>query len=113
MRSVLIAGGVNVTKKIKEYNITNKKLNELLQAMEYVKHDELYFAVEIKVIGCDKPEIIINPHENLESKIRYYSKAYDDDCKLKANPNIEIVNYAYTYGNAFNELQENLIKNKA
>lgn len=37
-------------------------------------------------------EIIINT-EDLEGKINYYSNAYDDDMKLKANNQIQIVDW--------------------
>jgi hypothetical protein len=37
-------------------------------------------------------EVITNTQE-LESKIDYYMSAYDWDFKLKANPDIEVVNF--------------------
>lgn len=39
-------------------------------------------------------EIITNTVQ-LDSKMCYYDKAYDDDLKLKANPEIEIVDWMF------------------
>lgn len=87
------------------------KLDELLSAMSHAEKHGLKFAVEVKVIGCDKTETIINPSENLKSKIEYYSRVYDEECRLKANTQIEIINYAH--GLTFSEIENNLIKVKA
>jgi hypothetical protein len=37
-------------------------------------------------------EVITNT-QDLQSKIDYYLNAYDDDFRLKVNPNVQIVNY--------------------
>lgn len=37
-------------------------------------------------------EVITN-HQGIESKIEYIANAYDDDFKLKSNPNVEIVGF--------------------
>ncbi len=42
----------------------------------------------------DSKEIIINSSE-LESKIEHYRNTYDDDLKLKRNPDIFIENYIF------------------
>ncbi|MNP81200.1 hypothetical protein D3C76_1795020 [compost metagenome] len=36
---------------------------------------------------------IIHNTEQLESKARYYIEQYDEEFKLKANPNVRIVDY--------------------
>lgn len=50
-----------------------------------------FVAVAIELPNTDAPEVIINPPENLENKLRYYIEAYDDHMKLKANPEVRIV----------------------
>lgn len=50
--------------------------------------------VEIEMEGFPKPEIIINPAENFEEKLRYYQKAYTDDLVLKTFNGIRIKDFA-------------------
>lgn len=50
------------------------------------------------VVGVKLPngivELIINQSsENIREKIIYYMTAYDDDLRLKTNPNVEIIKY--------------------
>lgn len=85
-------------------------LNIMLNAMEYAMEHNQHFAVAINIIGCDKPEIIINPPENLKHKIEYYKIAYDEECKLKSYEKIKIMNYAF--GNDFNFLKQTLLGDK-
>lgn len=39
------------------------------------------------------PELIINPHENLEAKLKYWKEAYNNELELKHNNEIKIVGY--------------------
>lgn len=41
-----------------------------------------YMIVKIYTEGFSMPEIIINPSENFEEKIRYYLGAYNDNMEL-------------------------------
>lgn len=66
-----------------------------------------YIAIFIKMPGCDKPEIIINPSENFDSKLEYYMKAYNDDLTLKACNDISIVGMGrYKSLTEFGELED-------
>lgn len=47
--------------------------------------------VHVSVPDLPYPEIIYNQYENIFSKIKYYDEAYDDEMKLKANPEIYII----------------------
>lgn len=49
--------------------------------------------VYISMPDLSKPEMIINQYENIDKKLEYYLKAYNDDLKLISFPSIEIVNY--------------------
>lgn len=49
---------------------------------EGIRRNKEFIAVRIETEGNPGPEIIINPRENLEAKIRYYLTAYNDDMEL-------------------------------
>jgi hypothetical protein len=42
-----------------------------------------YFAVEVEMEGFTRTEIIVNEMENIEDKLEYYGRVYDDDMKHK------------------------------
>ncbi|GLO66237.1 hypothetical protein [Oceanobacillus kimchii] len=65
-----------------------------LGSSEYVKEDANWMIIEVKAFN-NEPEIIINPKENFESKLEYYSNAYNEDLTLKSNSNIRIVAYDF------------------
>lgn len=56
------------------------------------------FYVKVKMPECIKPEMIINPAENLEYKKKYYEHAYDDDLKLLSFDKIQIVEFGQIEG---------------
>ena len=41
-----------------------------------------FLVVKIETEGSEKPEIIINPAENVASKMAYYDKTYNEDLEL-------------------------------
>lgn len=41
-----------------------------------------FLVVKIETEGNPGPEIIINPAENFDQKIKYYDKAYNDNMEL-------------------------------
>lgn len=51
---------------------------------EGVFRGKRYLAVKIETEGNPAPEIIINPSDNINAKMRYYDKAYNDDMELIA-----------------------------
>lgn len=71
-------------------------LSGLLRAgnSEYARSIAKWMIITVAGIG-NKPETIINPNDNFESKLNYYANAYDEDLKLKANPNIKIISYDF------------------
>lgn len=72
-----------------------------------------FVAVKIQTEGSSKPEIIINPHENIEDKLAYYMSAYDDDLTLisaKGKKDIRIV--AAAQGDCFADIQTWLIPDR-
>lgn len=65
-----------------------------------------FVGVEVLMDQMDKPEIIINPSENIKFKLDYYRNAYNDNLVLKNCDRIRIV--AFTYGNSLDEIKEKL-----
>ena len=66
-----------------------------------------YVGLKIEVEGAEKPEIIINPKENFDSKLAYIKATYTDDLVHTATDSIQIV--GFTFGNSFAEIEEDLI----
>lgn len=69
-----------------------------------------YIGVKIKTEGNSQPEIIINPKENFDAKLDYYTSAYDDDLVLissKGKKEIRITGIAQ--GNAFEDIEYQLM----
>jgi hypothetical protein len=86
----------------KELNIKeDMEMNELtlsgllrMSNSHYVINDAKWLVIKVEVNG-NAPEIIINPKANFETKLDYYSKAYNEDLTLKSNPSIKIVYYDF------------------
>lgn len=49
---------------------------------EGIGRNKNFMVVKIETEGNPAPEIIINPAENFEQKIRYYLGAYNDNMEL-------------------------------
>lgn len=62
-----------------------------------------YYCMAIKAPGATKRELIINPIENIEAKLKYVEGAYNDDLQLKANKEIQITDYMSSNSIAFIE----------
>ena len=70
--------------------------DEFIHELTTNKHNLQYFVVFVLVDG--QREMIIFNKVDKESKAQYYLGAYDDDMKLKANPNIRIAKWGWTAG---------------
>lgn len=64
--------------------------DNLRDAME---REFTFFAIKV-IQGSPLPELIVNRHENFESKLAYWDKVYDDDLNHKFSPGILIVGWA-------------------
>lgn len=49
-------------------------------------------AIEITIPGQKTTEVIINRNENLDNKLEFYKKAYDEKCVHCMNKEVRIVN---------------------
>jgi len=65
-----------------------------------------FVGVKIEMGGFPEPEVIINGRENIESKLEYYKKTYNENLEHNHAPGIKIV--AFTYGENFTDIQEDL-----
>ena len=72
-------------------------------------------AVEITIPGQETTEVIVNRYENLDNKLEFYKKAYDENCVHCMNKEVKIVdawcvNFFKMYDNKNGELFTNLAK---
>ncbi|MEC0241973.1 hypothetical protein P4H66_19405 [Paenibacillus dokdonensis] len=65
-----------------------------------------YVGVLIEMEGFPQPEVIINKAENINSKLAYYKKTYDEDLNHRFAKGIKII--GCSYGDGFNDIQEDL-----
>ena len=81
------------------------KANLITEMAKSILNKDKYFAVEVNVPNCkeSQTEIIINKIEALDTKIEYYSNAYDENLFLKNCSDIFITNF--TRANSFEEIE--------
>lgn len=60
--------------------MTKQKFNQIVN--EGISRNRNFMVVKIETEGNPGPEIIINPAENFDQKIKYYDKAYNDNMEL-------------------------------
>lgn len=49
----------------------------------------------MKIYDYPRPEVIANPAENIDVKIKYIDEMYDDELIMVANRNIQIIDYYF------------------
>lgn len=64
----------------------------LICIFETAKEAKMDIAVEVTIPGQETTEVIINRNENLDNKLAFYTKAYDEDCIHCMNKEVRIVN---------------------
>lgn len=75
----------------------NLTLNHLEKSFnKAIKDNMAYVGVLIAMKDLNRVELIINPRQNFEKKLRYYKGAYNKDLTLKANNEIRIVGIAFS-----------------
>lgn len=68
-------------------------MKEFIYYLKRARQLNLSIEILIKLPNLEYPEVICNPPENIEQKIKYYEEAYDDELKLKTNPSVSIIGY--------------------
>ena len=64
---------------------------ELVAVFNKAKENKNDIAVEVTIPGQETTEVIINRHENLDNKLTFYTKAYDENCVHCMNKEVRIV----------------------
>lgn len=78
-----------------------------------VENHAAYIGVSIQTEGSNHPEIIINPIENFEEKLKYYRAAYDEDMVLvsaKGKKDIRIT--AVASGDSFSDIEYQMMEER-
>lgn len=65
-----------------------------------------FVAIRVEMDGFPKAEIIVNPIENVDSKLEYYKNAYNEDLTHKHANGIKIT--SFSFGKTMSEIQEDL-----
>lgn len=65
---------------------------EMLDAM---RNSDVPFVILVTVPGAPKPEVIVNPVDNLLAKIEYYEGAYNADLTHRFAVGVEIVGWEF------------------
>ena len=60
--------------------MNKQKFNQIVN--EGIDRNRNFMVVKIETEGNPAPEIIINPVENFDQKIKYYDKAYNENMEL-------------------------------
>ncbi|EJQ31581.1 hypothetical protein IEC_05523 [Bacillus toyonensis] len=82
-------------------------LEELEKCFNEALNEEAeYVAVLIEMDGIPRDEVIINDKHNIDSKLAYYMKTYNEDLEHRYTPGIRIVGFAYGY--SFSEILRQL-----
>lgn len=67
------------------------KKENLINIFDTAKETGQDIAVEVTIPGQTTTEVIINRNENLDNKLEFYKKAYDEDCVHCMNKDVKIV----------------------
>lgn len=68
------------------------KKENLICIFETAEETKMDIAVEISVPGQSTTEVIITRYENLNNKLEFYKKAYDENGIHCMNNNVKIIN---------------------
>ena len=66
--------------------------NCLISIFDTAKETKMDIAVEVIIPEQETTEVIINRYENLDNKLEFYKKAYDENCVHCMNKEVKIVN---------------------
>lgn len=67
------------------------KKDSLIHIFDTAKETGMDIAVEITIPGQQTSEVIVNRYENLDNKLEFYKKAYDDDGVHCMNKDVKII----------------------
>jgi len=64
----------------------------LISIFDTAKLTKMDIAIEVTIPGQETTEVIINRNENLDNKLEFYKKAYDENGVHCMNKEVRIVN---------------------
>lgn len=67
------------------------KKENLICIFDTAKETKMDIAIEVTIPGQETTEVIVNRYENLENKLEFYKKAYDEDGVHCMNKEVKIV----------------------
>lgn len=67
------------------------KRENLISIFDTAKETGMDIAVEVTIPGQETTEVIVNRNENLDNKLEFYTKAYDEECVHCMNKAVRIV----------------------
>lgn len=67
------------------------KKENLILIFDTAKRTKMDIAVEVTIPGQETTEVIINRYENLDNKLEFYKKVYDENCVHCMNKDVKIV----------------------
>lgn len=67
------------------------KKENLISIFDTAKETKMDIAIEVTIPGQETTEVIVNRYENLENKLEFYKKAYDENCVHCMNKEVKIV----------------------
>lgn len=68
-------------------------MSNLKKTFEKAMARDLYVGIAKQLDGCDSPELLIVPPNNLEDKLRFIQLVYTNNLKLIEHPNVKIVGF--------------------
>lgn len=72
-----------------------EKMSDLEFIIKQAIKSNANVGIFIEMPDFEEPEIIINPTKNLEKKLEYYKKTYDENLKHKHAKGIKIIGYTF------------------
>jgi hypothetical protein len=84
--------------------LTMKMLENCFQGAK--EQNAKYVGIVVTIPNAEEREVIINAAANFDEKLKYYQQAYDEHLNHKHVKGIQIV--GFTYGNNFQEIQDDL-----
>lgn len=67
------------------------KKENLICIFDTAKETKMDIAIEVTIPKQETTEVIVNRYENLENKLEFYKKAYDENCVHCMNKEVKIV----------------------
>ncbi len=72
-----------------------KKMSDLEFIINQAKNLKVNLGLFIEMSGFEKPEVIVNPPENLDKKLEYYKVTYNENLEHKNAKGIRIIGYMF------------------